>query len=118
MDKLPEFRVELTRLKEGEHAHLSGGDAPHYEYQGRRTKLGGDPDCEQPPPQCYRCHKVMTFVAQIDSVEHDSRSNSHRVAWDAKREAGQRRWMFGDVGMIYVYFCFDCVHPEAAFECG
>jgi len=56
----------------------------------------------------------MTFVAQIDSVEHDWASNPHRV--DALSD--DQKWMFGDVGMIYVFFCFDCLQPHAEFECG
>ena len=107
MKKLPEFRVTLTRLARGEQAYPRGDNVPHYEHQGRRTKLGGEPDFVQgdrPLPKCPECDKWMTFVAQIDSVEHDWPSNPHAV--DALSE--KQKWMFGDVGMIYVYFCFNC----------
>jgi hypothetical protein len=117
IDRLPEFRVTLTRLKPGEQAYPRGGDVPHYEYHGQRTKLGGDPDHVQGdngPPECPQCGKPMTFVAQIDSVEHDWNSNPHAVDIFSK----QQRWMFGDVGMIYVFFCFDCLQPLATMECG
>ncbi len=117
MEKLPEFRVTLTRLKPGEQAYPQGDDTPHYEAHGQRTKLGGDPDWEQgerPNPECPNCGLPMTFVAQIDSVEHQWRSNPHSV--DALSD--DQKWMFGDVGMIYVFFCFDCLEPHAEFECG
>lgn len=41
VNQLPEFRVSLERVKEGEEACPKGEDIPHYEYQGQRTKLGG-----------------------------------------------------------------------------
>ena len=116
-DRLPEFRVTLERINEGDTAYPIGGDVPHDEYYGRRTKLGGDPDFEQDArvrPPCEKCKKPMVFVAQIDSVEYDWKSNPHRVDCLSKN----KKWMFGDVGMIYVFFCFDCLHPWAYFECG
>ena len=117
MDKLPEFRVTLTRLKPGEQAYAKGEGIPHYEAHGRRTKLGGDPDWVQgdrPNPACAVCGDALTFVAQIDSVEHQWKSNPHGV--DALSD--DQKWMFGDVGMIYVFFCFNCLEPHAEFECG
>jgi hypothetical protein len=116
MDPLPEFRVKLERLKKGEIAYPISDDVPHYEHHGRRTKLGGAPDWDQEDdvPCCECCKKEMTFVAQIDSVEHDWNSNPHRV------EAGSedQKWMFGDVGMIYVFFCFECLESKSVFQCG
>jgi hypothetical protein len=112
MDDLPEFRVILERIEPGEVAFPNAND-----HLGQRTKLGGAPDWEQGEhqnPVCPECGKVMTFVAQIDSVEHDSDSNPHRV--DALSD--DQKWLFGDVGMIYVFFCFDCSLPHAEFECG
>jgi hypothetical protein len=26
-------------------------------------------------------------------------------------------YMFGDVGMIYVFFCFDCCHTASLMQC-
>jgi hypothetical protein len=115
MDKLPEFRVTLTRLKPGEQAFPKGDDIPHYEAHGQRTKLGGDPDWEhgtQRNPLCEHCGCRTTFVAQIDSVEHNWPSNPHSVVLD------NQKWMFGDVGMIYVFFCFDCLQPHAEYSGG
>jgi hypothetical protein len=113
--ELPEFRVTLTRLKPGETAYPQGPDVPHYEFQGQRSKFGGKPDLiqgDRPLPACQRCKKEMTFVAQIDSVEHDWPSNPHAV--DSLSD--NQKWMFCDVGMIYVFYCFDCIHAEAFTE--
>jgi len=56
----------------------------------------------------------MTFVAQIDSVEHAWESNPHAV--DALSD--DQKWMFGDVGMIYVFHCFDCMTAQSIVQCG
>ena len=118
MDQLPEFRVTLERVREGETAYPRGADVRSYKYLGQRTQLGGAPDYMQQAqdarPACSTCGKDMTFVAQIDSVEHQSPNNPHGV--DALSD--ERKWMFGDVGMIYVFFCFTCLEPAAYFECG
>jgi hypothetical protein len=114
MEILPEFRVTLTRLKKGETAYPI--DGPHYEYHGQRTKLGGEPDWVQSDevPLCSDCGAPMSFVAQIDSVEHQWKSNPHSV--DALSD--DQRWMFADVGMIYVFFCFECSTTSSIFQCG
>ena len=114
METLPEFRVMLTRLQPGETAYPS--DGPHYEDHGQRTKLGGNPDWIQSAdvPRCQDCDELMSFVAQIDSVEHQWESNPHSV--DALSD--KQKWMFGDVGMIYVFFCFECCTTSSVFQCG
>lgn len=116
MEQLPEFRVTLTRMKDGETAYPIRDDIPHYEYQGRRTKLGGAPEWvqEEDVPCCEGCKKEMTFVAQIDSVEHQWRSNPHSV----KAGSIEQKWMFGEVGMIYVFFCRECCETKSTFQCG
>ena len=103
-------------MREGETAYPIGDEIPRYEYLGRRTKLGGDPDWDQNDeiPVCDNCKQSMTFVAQVDSVEHESNSNPHSVS--ALSE--ERKWMFGDVGMIYVFFCFGCLETKSVFQCG
>jgi len=53
----------------------------------------------------------MSFVAQIDSFEHNDENNPNR------RDYGKQHFMFGDVGMIYVWFCFDCLVPFATMDC-
>jgi len=114
METLPEFRVTLTRLKEGETAYPI--DGPYYECHGQRTKLGGVPDWIQTDelPFCSNCGARMSFVAQIDSVEHEWKSNPHSV--DALSD--HQKWMFGDVGMIYVFFCFECSTTSSVFQGG
>ena len=114
MELLPEFSVILRRLKKGETAYPI--DDPHYDYHGQRTKLGGEPDWIQSDemPFCTDCVAPMSFVAQIDSVEHHWKSNPHSV--DALSD--DQKWMFGDVGMIYVFFCFDCSTTTSVFQCG
>lgn len=116
MKTLPEFRVTLQRMKPGELAYPISDDIPHYEYHGRRTKLGGEPRWEQGEelPICPSCRQKMTFVAQIDSVEHQWKSNPHSVPAYKQKQ----KWMFGDVGMIYVFFCFECCEPASVFQCG
>jgi hypothetical protein len=107
---LPEFRVELSRVKRGERAVQL--DYP--DHLGMRTQLGGEPDWIQDPepPACAECHSEMTFVAQIDSIEHDSKHNPMR-----RPALGKQDWMFGDVGMIYVFFCFPCATTQSVFQC-
>src|SRR5215469_13459716 len=116
METLPEFRVTLTRMKPGETAYPINEETPHYEYHGRRTKLGGEPDWDQynEVPICDGCKESMTFVAQIDSVEHHWDSNPHAVTAGSEKQ----KWMFGDVGMIYVFFCFRCLETKSVFQCG
>jgi hypothetical protein len=101
--RLPEYRVRLVRVRAGERAVSE-------KYPGNlglRTKLGGKPDFiqEQNLPKCKRCGHPMTFVAQIDSIDHVTKPTRSSKRADAR---ANRVWMFMDVGMIYVYYCFDC----------
>ena len=114
MEILPEFRVTLTRLKDGESAYPVEGS--RREHLGQRTKLGGKPDWDQndETPECPDCGAPMTFVAQVDSVEHQSKLNPHSV----NALSDDQKWMFGDVGMIYVFFCLGCNTTSSVFQCG
>ena len=56
----------------------------------------------------------MTFIGQIDSIEHDEAHNPHRVDCLSV----DQEYMMGDVGLIYVFFCFECLQPAAVFQCG
>ena len=108
---LPELKVTLDRVDPGQHAIPP--DAR--DRSGISMKLGGSPDWIQTPeaPFCFRCGAPMTFVAQIDSVEHQNELNplsKDPVAQD-------QDYMFGDVGMIYVFFCFDCLETKSIFQC-
>ncbi len=113
LQELPEFRVTLERLKKGETAYPNGSDVPHDKYLGQRSKFGGRPDRIEgsEDPVCKYCGEAMVFVAQIDSVEHNSSTNPHAV-----EDWIDQKWMFVDAGMIYVYFCFECGAPTAEIE--
>ena len=82
---------------------------------GISTKLGGEPNWIQSEevPSCTGCSTPMTFVAQIDSVEHQNEVNP--LSKDAISE--HQDYMFADVGMIYVFFCFDCLDTKSVFQC-
>ena len=107
--RLPEIRVELSRPQRGEKAVPL--DYPHH--LGMRTKLGGEPDWVQDfeTPACVECGNDMTFVAQIDSIEHDNKLNPLR-----RPALGKKDYMFGDVGMVYVFFCFKCTTTQSVFQ--
>jgi hypothetical protein len=104
---LREYRVKIIPVSESK--PLGERDL------GQRTKFGGLPDEVQPggPEKltCPGCHKKMHFVAQIDSFEFTDESNPNR------KEFGDTQFMFGDVGMIYVWFCFECLTPYSTMEC-
>jgi len=53
----------------------------------------------------------MHFVAQLDSFEFNGENNPNR------KDYGDEQFMFADVGMIYVWFCFNCATPTASLEC-
>lgn len=109
-DQLPEFAVALQRMPKGTFAV----DPNDRNNQGRRTKLGGLPDWIQghETPKCVGCKTRMTFVAQVNSIEHFSLSNP--IGMDVKhRDRRKKSWMFGDVGMIYVFYCFGCGEAKA-----
>ena len=63
------------RLREGQKA------VPDPDRLGLRSKLGGMPDWVQgnESPRCQGCRNAMTFFAQIDSMEHESRENPHSI---------------------------------------
>ncbi len=74
--KLTEYKISFERVPRGKHAL-----GPNHWIQalGRRSKLGGEPDWVQSDetPKCAGCHKPMTFVGQIDSIEHNESTNPH-----------------------------------------
>lgn len=110
MRRLSELRVRLERVAAGDRAVR--GEYP--DNLGLRTKLGGDPEWiqDEETPTCPDCGAAMVFVGQIDSVEHDAPENPLR------RDAlAVKDYMFGDVGMIYVFFCYDCCRPAAVHQC-
>jgi uncharacterized protein YwqG len=73
---------------------------------GKRSKLGGKPDWIQndETPRCLHCKNDMEFVVQIDSIGY---TGSALTTGEC---------MFGDVGMIYVFFCKECGKTKAVFQ--
>ena len=65
---------------------------------GTRHKLGGVPDFIQPPewPTCPGCKAQMTFYGQLDSINDE--------------------FCIADVGMIYVFLCFDCYKSASVVQ--
>ncbi len=107
---LREYRIKFEKVAEGKKVF------PGKDNLGIRSKLGGEPTwCQSPEvPKCKSCKEKMTFVAQIDSMEHDEDHNPHAI--DALSDGQQ--YMFGDVGMIYVFVCFDCMETKSVLQCG
>lgn len=108
MKKLRQYRATFEKVAEGT-------IAVDPDRLGQRSKLGGDPDWEQyeEVPTCTSCKAQMTFVAQIDSIEHDEASNPHRIDCLSPTQ----EYMFGDVGMIYVFLCFECLESKSVVQC-
>jgi uncharacterized protein YwqG len=109
MKELREYRIRIERVPDGE-------SAIDPDLLGLRSKLGGDPQWEQDEeiPECPDCGQEMAFVAQIDSVEHFERHNPLGV----DPLSPDQHYMFGDVGLIYVFFCFECLQARSVFQCG
>jgi len=108
-EPLPEYRVTLQEVDPA--APTSQLEYP--DNLGSRTKFGGKPDQYQGHeiPKCPECRKEMSFVGQIDSFHHEWHTNP------TARAISEQAFMFGDVGMLHVWFCFDCLSPLATFEC-
>ena len=106
---LREYRMKFEKVGEGEQSVVP-------KELSLRSKLGGNPNWDQSDetPICDSCNKSMTFIAQIDSIEHDSKVNPHRV----NSLSDEQQYMFGDVGMIYLFFCIDCLESKSVFQCG
>jgi hypothetical protein len=109
-ETLREYRMMFEKVVEGQKA------IPDPEKLGLRSKLGGAPDWIQEPevPTCPECKSLMSFVAQLDSIEHDEAHNPHAV--DCLSD--QQQYMFSDVGMIYVFCCFDCNETKSVLQFG
>lgn len=105
---LPPIKISLSRCADGEPA------VPH-KLPGLCTKLGGEPDWIEEPetPICDSCEMEMSFVAQIDSIEHFADYNPL-----AMNPEIQQDYMFGNSGMIYVFFCFECCTTKALCQIG
>ena len=100
--------MKFERVPEGELA------VPDPKLHGVRSKLGGSPDWEQGDefPECPACGEKMSFIAQIDSIEHKEAHNPHQMPYK------EQQYMFGDVGMIYVFCCLSCNETASVMQCG
>jgi uncharacterized protein YwqG len=107
--RLRQYRMKFERIPDGQ-------AAVDPKELGSRSKLGGDPDWEQGDewPDCSDCGTRMTFIAQLDSIEHDEDGNPHRM--DAIH--GDQHFMFGDVGMLYIFLCENCNESRSVMQCG
>jgi hypothetical protein len=67
---------------------------------GTRHQLGGEPSWIQKSeyPDCESCHQRMTFYGQLDSLNDE--------------------FVIGDVGMVYVFICFDCLTTKSIVQFG
>lgn len=101
---LREIGIDLQLLKR----KLSKARAKPGSQSGYRTKLGGKPDWLQADetPICPDCGEPETFICQIDSIDDVVRDD----------EEGTQTYMFGDSGMIYVFFCFACGETDSVFQ--
>ena len=107
---LREYKMFFKKVPQGKKA------VPNPDKLGLRSKLGGEPDWEQRPVvvKCRECKKPMTFIAQIDSMEHESDDNPLSCEYLPP----DLHYMFVDVGMLYVFFCFDCFETKSICEFG
>lgn len=105
---LREYRVTLSPVAEGE----SAIDLEYPDDLGLRSKMGGEPTFIQggEVPNCSACGQRLHFIAQIDSIEHNWITNPHA------HKVKEQHFMFGDVGMIFVFFCFNCNQPSCMLE--
>ncbi len=101
---LTEVRIGLRRISQTEISIVSDFDP---QQSGQRTKFGGEPEWIQSPEtlRCPACRRKMTFIAQIDSFDHD------RSVYQGRSE-----YMFVDVGMIYVFYCFTCFRTKSVVQ--
>ncbi len=109
-DKVQHWTIPLREINILLQENEPSLDAIEGEYPknlGNRTKLGGVPEWIQfdETPTCPTCEKKMVFVTQVDSIDYTARPIS------------QQSYMFGDVGMIYVFFCFECTETASIFQC-
>jgi hypothetical protein len=96
MPEIPPFRL-VPKPLDKQAAALPGFKwaAPEI---GTRHRLGGRPEEIQPVeyPTCPHCRSEMTFYGQFDSINDE--------------------FCIADVGLIYVFFCFECSEAEAVVD--
>ena len=91
--KIPEIPLVLNNTNEIELGFKYA--APEI---GNRWQVGGSPTWIQEEKKvcCDECGKEMTFYAQLDSIND--------------------KIVLGDCGLIYVFFCFDCMTTKSIFQ--
>jgi len=98
MKQIPPFRLTAQPLNK------EAADLPPFKWAapevGKRHKLGGEPEFIQPPewPACPGCGSKMSFYGQLDSLNDE--------------------FCIADVGMIYVFLCFDCYKSVSIVQSG
>jgi predicted nucleic-acid-binding Zn-ribbon protein len=96
---LEEFQVSCKRLQNDEYPISEDGFYYKLPNQRGNHQLGGKPLWIQDEEhiQCIRCKKEMSYLAMIDTDLH--------IGKDGLRERGH---MFGDNGILYLFFCSSC----------
>jgi hypothetical protein len=94
--QIPEIRLVLNPATP--EARAAVGFKWAAESVGKRNKLGGTPDWLQTAdsPNCSDCGQSMTFYGQLDSVGD--------------------QFALADVGLIYVFVCFDCFTTKSVLQ--
>jgi hypothetical protein len=96
MPSIPPFRLVPEPLSpEAENLRGFQWAAPEV---GHRHRLGGEPQWLQQDetPSCPDCGEKMTFYGQLDSINDDI--------------------VLADVGLVYVFVCFDDFQARAIVQ--
>lgn len=96
-NKVPEYKLILEPLTEEAKKKRCFSQWSPKEL-GQRFKIGGDPKFIQNEewPICNECARKMVFYAQLDAV-----GNEYDLA---------------DMGLIYVFVCFDCFTTRSILQ--
>jgi hypothetical protein len=94
--EIPPFRL-LTEPMNDEAASLPPFNWADPEI-GTRHRLGGRPEAIQAVeyPECPHCGEKMTFYGQLDSLNDE--------------------FCIADVGLVYVFVCFECSEATALVD--
>ena len=67
------------------------------------NRVGGEPTWIQGPdhPSCPECSTTMSFVMQLDSLDVD----------------GGPWWLWGNGGILYVFWCTECSISATLWQC-
>ena len=92
MKTIPEIKLKL--IPKSTDTKIGFKYADHV----NESKIGGHPDWIQDDetPICPSCKKKMVFFAQLDSIND--------------------KIIIGDLGMIYVFYCFECMESDSLVQ--